>query len=103
MNFIKNMDSHHLSILQMLDGREFSYIPQWGAPRAINGFLQAHSELIDGDSVDIVTKKTMLYIRTIDAPEIVIGDEFVVEDKSYKVSVIIPDEEGMTQLTLARA
>ncbi|MFO0360684.1 MAG: hypothetical protein ACK500_02580 [Flavobacteriales bacterium] len=100
MPFIDDMHGHHLSLLQTLDGREVIYSPQGGSPRAITGMFQAYSELVDGDSVDVVANSPILSIRTRDIPELTTGDRFTIDGKEFELVVIRPDSEGITELML---
>ncbi len=102
MGFIDDMADHHLSILDRLDGREITYIPNGGASRVLSGLFQAFSELTGGESVDIVISSPVLSVRTQDIPEIAVGDQFIIEMVDYEVAVIRPDEEGITELMLEK-
>ncbi len=100
MTFLDDMNAHYLSIVQALDGREIIYSPQNGDSRSIDAMFQAYSEMIDGESVGIVGNNPVLIVRTIDIPEIMIGDQFTVSGGDYKVVAIRPDSEGITELSL---
>ena len=76
MPFIDDMAERDLAILQALDGREVTFIPDGGASRIISGMLQALSELVPGDSVEVVASAPILSVRTIDLPELDVGDRF---------------------------
>lgn len=102
MPFIDDMHGHHLSLLNTLDGREVTYTPQGGSPRAISGMLQEYSELTGGETVDVVVTNPMLSVRTSDVPEIQVGDQFTVDSQDYEVAVISPDHEGITELTMEK-
>ncbi len=43
MPFIDDMHGHHQTLLDTLDGREVTYTPQGGSPRAISGMLQEYT------------------------------------------------------------
>lgn len=105
MTFIENMQGRDLAILQALDGREITYIPSNGNPlngnaRIISGMLQEFTEMVAGESVEILSSDPVLSVRTIDIPEIQVGDVFTIDGQDYEVSVIRPDNEGLTQLIL---
>ena len=97
---MEDMHAHHLTIMNALDGREVTYTPTGGTPRVLSGMLQAYSELVGGESVDVVVNDPVLSVRTQDIPEIQTGDRFTVGGKEYEVAVIRPDSEGITELTL---
>lgn len=102
MPFIDDMHDHHLSLLQTLDGREVIYTPQAGSPRTIAGMLQEYTELTGGETVDVVVSNPVLSVRTTDIAEIAVGDQFTVDAQDYEVTVISPDHEGITELTLEK-
>jgi glutamate dehydrogenase/leucine dehydrogenase len=102
MPFINDMHSHHLSIFEMLDGREVIYAPDGGSPRALSAMLQEYSEIYGGESVDIISSKPVLSARTADIPEIQTGDVFEIDGASYEAQAIRPDSEGITELTLEK-
>ena len=56
--------------MQALDGREIIYTPSGGMPRTITGMLQEFTELVDGESVDVVATAPVLSVRAIDVPNI---------------------------------
>jgi len=100
MAFIDDMQERDLALLQALDGREVTYTPDGGVPRVISGMLQAFTELTGGETVDVVVSSPMLSVRTIDIPEIQVGDQFTIDAQDYEVAVTRPDSEGITELTL---
>ena len=102
MTFIEDMDNHHISLMEALDGREVTYTPQGGSPRTINAMLQEFSELTAGETVDIVTTSPILSARSIDIAEIQTGDQFTIQSQNYKAVVIKPDNEGITELMLEK-
>ena len=102
MAFIEDMQERDLALLQALDGREVTYRPQVGVPRVISGMLQAYSELTGGETVDIVVASPVLSVRTIDIPEIQVGDTFTIDEQDYEVAVIRPDNEGITELMMEK-
>ncbi len=102
MPFIQDMQERDLILLQTLDGREVIYAPSIGEPRAISGMLQEFSELVPGESVDVVVTRPIFSVRTIDIPEIQVGDQFTIDGQDYEVVVIRPDNEGMTELIMER-
>ena len=102
MPFIEDMQERDLTLLQTLDGREVTYTPSGGLPRALSGMLQEFSELTDGESVDVVVTKPILSVRSVDIPEIQVGDQFTVDGQDYEVAVIRPDNEGMTEIMLEK-
>lgn len=102
MPFIEDMQERDLALLQALDGREVVYTPQVGVPRIIAGMLQAFSELIGGESIDVVVAAPVLSVRTDDIPEIQVGDTFEIDSQDYEVAVIRPDNEGITELMMEK-
>ena len=102
MPFIDDMHGHHQTLLDTLDGREVTYTPQGGSPRAISGMLQEYSELTGGETVDVVVSNPMLSVRTTDLPELQVGDQFTVELQDYEAVVISPDHEGITEITMEK-
>ena len=102
MAFIDDMQERDLALLQALDGREVTYRPQVGVPRVISGMLQAFSELAGGETVDVVVASPVLSVRTIDIPEIQVGDLFTIDEQDYEVAVIRPDNEGITELMMEK-
>ena len=102
MSFIEDMDNHHLSILDMLDGREVIYTPDGELPRVVSAMMQEFSELREGETVNIVVTNPILSIRSLDIPEITLGDHFNVDGQDYEVAIIRPDNEGITELTLEK-
>jgi UDP:flavonoid glycosyltransferase YjiC (YdhE family) len=102
MPFIEDMQERDLALLQALDGREVVYTPLVGVPRLLSAMLQEFSELTGGESVDVVVAKPVISLRTIDIPEIQVGDTFNVDDQDYEVAVISPDNEGITELMLEK-
>ena len=102
MAFIDDMQERDLALLQALDGREVTYRPLVGVPRVISGMLQAFSELAGGETVDVVVASPVLSVRTIDIPEIQVGDTFTIDEQDYEVAVIRPDNEGITELMMEK-
>ncbi len=102
MPFIDDMHGHHLSLLNTLDGREVTYTPQGGSPRTLSGMLQAMSEISGAETVDIVTARPVLSIRSIDIQEIGEGDAISIDGDDYEVAVVQPDNEGITELVLEK-
>lgn len=100
MSFVDDIHDHHLSLLKMLDGREVIYSPSGGSPRALSGMLQEYSELTGGETIDVVVTSPVLSVRSIDIPEIQVGDQFSVAGLDYEVAVIRPDNEGIIELML---
>jgi hypothetical protein len=100
MPFIDDMTERDLAILQALDGREVTFIPDGGASRIISGMLQALSELVPGDSVEVVASAPILSVRVIDVPELDVDDCFIIDGKRYRAAVIKPDNEGMIEIRL---
>ena len=94
------MAERDLAILQALDGREVTFIPDGGASRIISGMFQALSELVPGDSVEVVASAPILSVRAIDVPELDVGDRFQIDGKEYEAVVIRPDNEGMIEIRL---
>lgn len=102
MTFMDDMHGHHLNLLEKLDGREVIYTPDGGSPRPVTGMFQAYSELVGGESVDVVVNNPVLSVRTADVPEIATGDAFTVDGTEYEVAVIRPDSEGITELIMEK-
>jgi hypothetical protein len=102
MPFIEDMQGRDLTLLQTLDGRAVIYTPQGGSAIVISGMLQAMSEISGAETVDIVTARPVLSIRSIDAPTIQEGDGISVDGTDYEVAVIQPDNEGITELILEK-
>lgn len=100
MAFMDDMHGHHLTLLETLDGREVLYSPQGGATRPVSGMFQAYSELLGGESVEVVANHPVLSVRTADVPEIATGDSFIIGGDEYEVVTIRPDSEGITELIL---
>lgn len=102
MAFIEDMQERDLTLLQTLDGREVTYTPDGGLPRVVSGMLQEFTEMTGGETVDVVVAKPVLSVRTIDIPEIQVGDGFTIAGKDYQVAVISPDNEGITELMMEK-
>lgn len=102
MAFIEDMQERDLALLQALDGREVTYTPAGGMPRTVSGMLQEFTELTGGETVDVVVAKPVLSVRTIDIPEIQVGDLFTIETQDYEVAVVSPDNEGITELMMEK-
>lgn len=102
MSFIKDMQERDLALLQTLDGREVTYTPMGGLPRALSGMLQEFSELTAGETVDVVVSNPVLSVRSVDISEIQVGDQFTIDGQDYEVAVIRPDNEGMTELLMEK-
>lgn len=100
MSFVDNMDTHHLSLLQALDGRTIRYVPQHKPSYLITGMFQSFTELAEGESIDLVTTSPVLSVRSSDVPDISANDKMVIDQKEYKVSIVKPDSEGITELLL---
>lgn len=100
MTFMEDMHGHHATLMDKLDGREVFYTPQGAASRAVIGMFQAFSELVNGETVDVVVSSPVLSVRTADIPEIAVGDSFTIDGTEYEVAVIRPDSEGITELVL---
>lgn len=102
MAFIEDMQERDLALLQTLDGREVTYTPDGGSPRVISGMLQEFSELTGGETVNVVVTSPVLSARTIDIPEIAVGDLFSIDGQDYEVAVIRPDNEGITEIMMEK-
>jgi hypothetical protein len=102
MSFISDMENRDLAILQALDGREVTYIANDKEPRTISGLFQQFSETKQGESVDIIGAQPILSVRSSDIPEIANGDKFTIDNTTYKVTVILPDSEGMTEIIMEK-
>ena len=76
------------------------YTPTGGATRAITGMFQAYSELVGGETVDVLVNNPVLSVRTTEVPEIATGDSITIDGVDYEVAVIRPDSEGITELIL---
>lgn len=102
MSFIKNMQEHDLSLLQTLDGQYIVHLPKQGNPRVIDGMLQEHTQMIPGGNVEVVSTHPVLLVRSIDLADIQVGDKITVDNKTYEIAVIRPDNEGITEITLEK-
>lgn len=102
MTFIEDMQGRDLALLQALDGRDIIYRPSVGVPRVIAGMFQAFSELTGGETVDVLVNNPILSVRTMDVPELAVGDVFAIEEQDYEAAVIRPDSEGITELILEK-
>ena len=100
MAFIEDMQGRDLALLQTLDGREIIYRPSVGVPRAVSGMFQAFSEAVGGETVDVVVNNPILSVRTMDVPELAVGDVFSIEGQDYEAAVIRPDSEGITEIMM---
>ena len=102
MSFLDDMRLHDLALLETLDGRVVTYTPDGGSPRVLSGMLQAFSELVGGETIDLVVNQPVLSLRTMDIPEIAVGDQFSIDSQDYEVVVIKPDSESITELLLEK-
>ncbi len=102
MSFIKNMMDHDLALLQTLDGQYIVYTPKTGSPRVIDGMLQEHTQMVYGQSVDVVATQSVLSVRSIDLPDIQTGDKIAVDSQTYEIAIIRPDNEGIIELVLEK-
>ena len=102
MSFLDDMRLHDLALLETLDGRVVTYTPDGGSPRVLSGMLQAFSELVGGETIDLVVNQPVLSLRTMDIPEIAVGDRFSIDSQTYEVAVIKPDSESITELLLEK-
>ena len=102
MSFLDDMRLHDLALLETLDGRVVTYTPDGGSSRVLSGMLQAFSELVGGETIDVVVNQPVLSLRTIDIPEIAVGDQFEIDTQTYEVAVIKPDSEGISELFLEK-
>lgn len=102
MAFIDDMQGRDLALLQTLDGRIITYTPDGGTPRVIAGMFQAFSELTGGESVDVLVNNPILSVRTMDVPELAVGDEFSIDGQDYEAAVIRPDSEGITEIMMEK-
>lgn len=102
MPFIDDMAQHDLSLLEKLDGRVVTYTPDGGSPRTLSGMLQEFTEMVGGESIDVVGSNPILSVRTADIPEIATGDQISVGGQDYEAQVIRPDSEGITEIILEK-
>nr|BDD46844.1 hypothetical protein 10 [bacterium] len=102
MTFLDDMAGRDLAILETLDGREITYTPQGGEPRIISGMLQEFTEMVQGESVEVIGSSPVLSVRSCDVPEIQAGDGFTVSGVNYEVVAVQPDNENMTELKLEK-
>ena len=108
MCFSKNMQEHDLSLLQTLDGQHIIYTPKGdsspkgGTARVIAGMLQEQTQMVHGQSVEVVATHTLLSVRSIDLPEVKTGDGIVVGNQAYEIVVIRPSNEGIIELVLEK-
>ena len=102
MSFLDDMRLHDLALLETLDGRVVTYTPEGGSSRVLSGMLQAFSELVGGDTMEGGVNHPVLSLRTIDIPEIAVGDQFEINAQDYEVAIIKPDSEGITELILEK-
>ncbi|MDB2414191.1 head-tail joining protein [Rickettsiales bacterium] len=102
MSFLDDMRLHDLSLLQTLDGRVVTYTQGGGSPRVLSGMLQEFTEIVGGESVDVVASRPVLSVRTADILEIQTADQFQIDGQDYEVAVIRPDSEGITELILEK-
>lgn len=102
MAFIEDMQGRDLALLQTLDGRVITYTPDGGSSRVIAGMFQAFSELTGGESVDVLVNNPILSVRTMDVPELAVGDVFAIDGHDYEAAVIRPDSEGITEIMMEK-
>ena len=96
------MQERDLTLLQTLDGRDIIYTHRGSMPRVISGMLQEFTELVDGETVDVVATKPVLSVRSVDLPCPETGDLITIDGMDYKIAVIRPDNEGMVELILEK-
>lgn len=102
MAFIEDMQGRDLALLQTLDGRVITYTPDGGTPRVIAGMFQAFSEAVGGETVDVLVNNPILSVRTMDVPELAVGDVFAIDGQDYEAAVIRPDSEGITEIMMEK-
>lgn len=102
MAFIEDMQGRDLALLQTLDGRIITYTPDGGTPRVIAGMFQAFSEAVGGETVDVLVNNPILSVRTMDVPELAVGDVFAIDGQDYEAAVIRPDSEGITEIMMEK-
>lgn len=100
MTFIDNMDNHQLAILEALDGRTIIYTPQGGLSKQIKGLFQNYTQMLGAENIDIISSQPVLSVRTSDVMGIKTDDTINIASKSYRIAVIRPDSEGITELIL---
>ncbi len=100
MAFIDDMQERDLALLQALDGRDILYSHQGHTLSLIKGMFQNFSELTGGETVDVVVSSPVLTVRSVDVPRATCGDFVLVDDITYEVVVVRPDNEGMIELIL---
>ena len=96
------MIDHDLSLLQTLDGQYIIHTSKQGVIRVIDGMLQTRSAFIPGGSVDMISTETVLHIRAVDAHDMQIADKIAVEDQTYEIAVIRPDNESICEIILEK-
>jgi hypothetical protein len=102
MSFVKNMQDHDLALLQTLDGQYIIYTPKQGKPRVIDGMLQTRAALIPGWSIEMISTETILQVRAIDSHDMQVGEKIAVDNNTYEIASIRPDNEGITELVLEK-
>ncbi len=102
MSFVKNMQEHDLALLQALDGEYILYTSTCGKQKVIDGMLQKRASFASGGYAEMVTTETVLHIRAIDSQDIQVGKKIAVDDKTYEIAAIRPDNEGFTELLLEK-
>ena len=102
MGFVKNMMEHDLALLQTLDGQYIIYTPKQGKPRVIDGMLQTRAALIPGGHVEMVSTEVILSVRSIDSHDMQVGEKIAVDNNTYEIASIRPDNEGIAELLLEK-
>jgi hypothetical protein len=102
MSFMKNMQEHDLSLLQILDGEYILYTSSQGKQMVIDGMLQKRASLIPGSYGEMVSTETVLHLRAVDSQDMQVGEKIAVDSQTYEIAVIRAETEGMTELVLEK-
>ncbi len=102
MGFVKNMMEHDLALLQTLDGQYIIYTSKQGKPRVIDGMLQTRAALIPGGSIEMISTEIILSVRAIDSHDMQVGEKIAVDNNTYEIASIRPDNEGITEVSLEK-
>lgn len=80
-------------------GQTVKIIPAHGSMREINAIFRTPS---GGDLLDpgIVTAETEIHARSADVQGVIYDDRIIGDDVTYRAGAIMPDDKGMTRITL---